>query len=361
MKINGERLDGWIDWEVNNNTHQMSDTFRVVYNLSQLPVQFGADWWASQATITAEVFAGFPPDPLNFSDSNLPPSWIYGNVDEIDYDPVQTQVTITGRDLTALLIDTKTTEQWRNKTSSQIAQILADRHGFVQPANKADAIVPTSVEAGAYYKQDTIHTNDQRSEWDLLTYLARKEEYVVYVSGRTLYFKPKPDPASVVPYVIEWTPAKAADTPHFDGVDLKFSRNLTVAKGVIVIAYSTIHKAGVALKAVYPKNSKPTTAGTSGTSKQVYTFNLTNKTQQQLDEFVANKHREITRHEMKLSASLLGDDYLTNQSVIRVAGTGSQFDQTYFPDEVIRRMSLTDGYSMSVTAKNHNTDTETLA
>jgi phage protein D len=356
VKINGAAMLGWVDWTVNNNTHHQADTFRITFALSALPAGFGADWWASQTSIAVEIFGGVPPDPVNYTDSQLK-SWIYGNVDEIEFDPVAGHVLVTGRDLTALLIDTKTTEKWANQTSAQIATTLATRHGLTA------SVAATTVRAGTYFTE-TAQMNDSRSEWDLLTFLAAKEDFIVYVSGQTLYFQPKPDAATVTPYALNWVPAGANSAiPQFNGKTVNFRRNLTVAKGVVVIVKSTQHKKnGQAITATFPKGAKATTAGTSGSKVQVYYItNQDNLTQQKADELAANRHREITRHEMKLSATLPADDLLTGQSVISVTGTGSTFDQTYFPDSVERRMSMEEGYSMTVTAKNHNTDSETLA
>lgn len=357
VKINGTVMPGWLEWDVSNNSHYQSDTFRVTFALSKLPAQYGAAWWASQTGITVEIFAGFPVDPENFTEGQLV-SWIYGNVDDVEYDPVGTQVHLSGRDLTSLFIDTKTTEKWQNLTSSQIATQLAQRHGLTA------AVTATSTKAGNFYEIDNAQMNDQRSEWDLLTYLAGKEEFVVYVKGQELHFEPKADPAKTTPYLLQWEDYRAdSDSPGFNGKTIKFSRNLTIARGVIVVVKSWNAKQKKGFTATWPKISKGITPGTPGPKggAQTYVFAKPGLTQQQADEMAQNKHREITRHEMKFQATMPADDLLTTTCVVKVDGTGSMFDQVYFPDTVERRMSISEGYAMSVSAKNHNTDSETLA
>lgn len=358
VKVNGTAVPGWIEWEVNNNSHYQADTFRVSFARSQLPAQFGADWWASQTAVTVQILAGFPSDPTSFTESQLV-SWILGNVDEITFDPTGATITATGRDLTALLIDTKTTEDFREQTSSGIAKTLAGRHGL-----STTYIVSTSATAGTIYELDHVQMVHQRSEWDLLTYLAGKEEFSVYVSGKDLHFEPRANPSSVTPYLLQWeAPRTDRAAPAFNGMHLNFTRNLTVARGITVTVRSWNQKQKKAFTSTFPKAASTIGAGLSSPkiASQAYVFVLPGLTQQQADDFAQAKHRELTRHEMKLHATLLGDDLLTAASVIQVAGTGTLFDQSYFPDSVTRRMSLSEGYTMVVSAKNHNTDSETLA
>ncbi|MDE2369365.1 MAG: hypothetical protein KGN16_10355 [Burkholderiales bacterium] len=357
VKVNGTAVPGWVDWEVNNNSHYQADTFRVSFARSQLPAQFGHDWWASQTAINVEILAGFPPDPNSFTENQLT-SWIYGNVDEIDDDPVSGLLTVSGRDLTSLLIDTKTTEDFREQTASGIATTLANRHGL-----DTSYIATTRSKVGTFYKQDHVHMVHEHSEWDLLCYLAAHEEFQVYVDRLSLRFEPRSDPSSVTQYLLKWDSQRSdRASPAFNGMQLNFVRNLTVARGIVVIVRSWHYGRKGAVTSTYPKSAtgiKPGMSATAG-GQQVYTFTRPNLTQQEADDFATAKHRELTRHEMKLRASMPADDVLRADSVVQVLGVGSQFDQSYFPDSVTRRMSLSEGYVMTLTAKNHNTDSETL-
>ena len=64
-----------------------------------------------------EIFAGFPKNPLQYDESNLQ-SRIYGRVDSVEFDPVSAQLTLSGRDLTALFIDEQVTLLFQNMTAS---------------------------------------------------------------------------------------------------------------------------------------------------------------------------------------------------------------------------------------------------
>lgn len=121
-------------------------------------------FWAGVDDVQIELFGGFPTNPNAFSQAELT-RFILGMADEIDVDPMANTVTIHGRDLSAPLIDLKTTEKFQNQTASEIAQTLAQRNGLLA------AVTPTSILSGTYYKQDHVNLSSDRSQWDLLTYL----------------------------------------------------------------------------------------------------------------------------------------------------------------------------------------------
>jgi len=351
VKLNGEVVPGWIDWQVDNNTFYQADTFRVRFASSMLPAAYGPAWFASQSAITVELLAGFPADPAAFSAAELD-SLFYGKVDDITYDPTSTLIELSGRDLTADLIDNKTTEKWQNLTSSQIVTKIAQRHGL------NPKVAATKTKAGKYYEIDHVRLTHQRSEWDLLTWLAHQEQYVVYVRGQDLHFEPMPS-ASTDPYVLEWTPPTADNAaPGFNGKTILFARNLTLAKDVIVEvrSWNAKNKKGFTKKAQATHNKNTVLSGAAQPigEAQTYSFTVPGLTPEQALQFAQNKLREITAHEVKMTATLPADNVLLPTDVIQVRGTATPFDQIYYPDSIVRTMSLSDGYAMTVNAKNHS-------
>jgi phage protein D len=346
VKINGEVVPGWISWEVDNNTFYQADTFRCRFALSSMPPDKGAAWWASQKEIFVEVLSGFPVDPEWFDASELD-SLIYGKVDDVTYDPVGRLIELRGRDLTSELIDAKTTEKFQNLTASQIAEQLAARHGLTPK------VTATKTKVGTYYEIDHARLTDERSEWDLLTYLAHEEGFVVYLKGKALHFEPLPT-ESQNPYVLRWEPpVDDRGFPIFNGKSISFSRNLTVAKGVVVTVRSWNAKNNKSFTVTYPTHkARGTAPGKASPPAQNYAFTKPGKTPEQALQWAQAKHREITQHEMRLAASMPADNVLKVTDIIRVEGTDSPFDQTYYPESINRAMSLSDGYTMMIAAKN---------
>jgi hypothetical protein len=126
----GTVVTGWTSAEVENTAYTSADTFSVTFAASRLPDDFDEAWFSEQTDMYAEIRIGVPPDPSSWTPEDLPPPWIYGRVDKIKYCPFKRTVSIDGRDLSALLIDSKTTEKFQNMTASQVATLLANRHGL---------------------------------------------------------------------------------------------------------------------------------------------------------------------------------------------------------------------------------------
>lgn len=440
VKINGEIMPGWIDWEVDNNAFYQADTARVRFAMSSMDKQHGADWWSRQIEIYVEILAGFPKDPTRFDATELD-SLFYGKADEVHYDPVDRGIELTCRDLTSVFIDAKTTEKWQNLTASQIAEQLAARHGLVP---KVD---PTKTKAGTYYEIDQARLTDERSEWDLLTYLAHEEGYIVYLKGKELHFEPRrviestttiidnrpaiqkeideikaawsaslkksqalldaasadwdksqatkdaaleqkardelaaskaeregaiakyqgrlrelerqlKEPPQVIEsggyYVLQWDDANdARGYPMFPGERITFSRNLTVAKGVVVTVRSWNAKNKKAFSVMYPNHkAKGTAPGQSVPAAQNYFFTIPGLTPEQALQRAQAKHKELTAHEMRMSVTMPADNDLKITDTIKIRGTSSAFDQTYYPESIVRFMSMDEGYEMTVRAKN---------
>lgn len=351
----GNNITGWTALEVDNNNYESADTFSVTFAASALPPTNDTNWFSTQKTIYVEIFAGIPANPSNWTTDDLPKPWIYGQVDDVEYDPEKGTVCVKGRDLTALLIDAKTTEKWQNKTASQIATILAQRHGLTPQ------VTATTTQVGTYYQIDHTTMTDSRTEWDLLTYLARSEQYSVFVRGLTLFFQPRTTPDSATPYQVTWTPPSASQAfASSSAKALKLRRALTISRGISVTVRTWNDLACKVYHATYPSNtaSKSATAGQSATKAQQYFYTLHNATQQAVVQFAQAKYAELIAHEMKMSVDLPGDDKLDANMTVTLKGTGTAWDQTYYADSVTRSLDFESGYRMSLDSKNHSPDSQ---
>lgn len=356
VKLNGQPVSAWAEWKIDNNCHYQADTFRVTLAANGLPKATDAAWLTGQADLSVELLAGLPADPANFGEGQLT-SYITGRVDDVQYDPEQNTIELSGRDYTSQFLDVKTTEKFQNQTASQIAQTLAKRH------NMACDTVPTSARAGAFYQIDHARLTNERTEWDLLTWLAGECQYDVYVTGRTLHFLPRADPAGSRKYRIAWTaPAAQGGFAQCNATRLRFARNLTLARDVkVVVRYGSVKAktwpCPVVVTASHNKNRVARNARIPYGQTQTFTYALAGKTHQEALAWANARLADISRHEMRLEAVLPGDDVLSARTLVEVVGTGTAFDQVYYPESVIRRMSLRDGYLMELRAKNHSPET----
>jgi hypothetical protein len=353
LGLNGrwQTMTGWTDCEVEQNSFAAADTFRVKFAVNAMPAGFDANWFSQQQDIEVEIYAGFPANPENFAFSDLA-LLISGGVDnvEIEYSMENTTLTVTGRDKTALMIDTKTTQQYRSKVASDVAMLLANEHGLT-----TTYITPTTTKIGKYYALHNDGLNMVQSEWDMLSFLARQEGFNCYVKGNDLHFEPVPD-GSGTPYVLKWDKNPERGSPVFNGMSLSFSHSLTVAKGVSVTVSSASLLQKKPVTATYPKPGNASVqAGQSKAKTQVYNIEAkAGLTKAQVLQMAQSKYHEIIAHEMKLHAELPGDNLISTTVPILVQGTGTAYDQRYFADSIVRRLSVATGYSMRVSAKNHS-------
>ena len=133
----------------------------------------------------------------------------------------------------------------------------------------------------------------------------------------------------------------------------KLHRSQTLAKDIIVkvISWNQVQEGNVTAQA---KRSQANKSQRAGGQAQIYTFYEPNLNQQQAQKWANAKAEDITRHERVITGKLPGDNLLTNRSLIKLVGTGTDWDQVYFVDSVTRRMNFKDGYSMEFRAKNHS-------
>jgi len=351
VRINGQVLP-WTEWEVNNNGYYQADTFHVTLALYALPASYDWTWFSSQTAFKVEVLAGFPADPERFAADELD-LIILGTADDMAVDPAAGTIGLSGRDLTSLFVDSKTSQKWPNQRSSDIATALAKKHGLTPKVTK------TSKKVGTYYTMDHVHVQADQSEWDLLTYLAQKEGFSVYVKGRDLHFEPATSPSSD-PYVLEWTPPTGHDgARYFNGMRLGLSRNLTLAKDIVVKvhSWSALQMTGFTKTATASHTAKTKLSGLPQPvgNAQVYSYTIPGLTPEQALDKAQSLLKELSAHELRLEATLPGDNLLTPRTMLQLKGTGTDFDQRYYVNQVLRHMDLEDGYTMQVSAKNHPT------
>ena len=339
-------FDCWESWEVENNSYRGADTFRLNLIASILPEGMGIEWFSNQSFISVEIYANEDPeDPENYLPDDAD-GLIYGSVDDVSYNPVRGTIELHGRDLTSLFIDTKSSEHYVNKTSSEIATLLAQKHGL-----GTSLITSTSTKAGFYYQIDHDSVKTDQSDWDLLIFLAEQEGFLVYVKGKDLFFGKQKEDKDV--YLINWDASDETRAYAIsNAVELSFSRALHISKGVSVEVHSWNSKQKNGFSAYFPRASRGIKPGQSESRTQTYRYTFPNLTQEKANQKAQSIYAQIVAHEMSLTAYLPADGLLNCEMILRVQGTNSAFDQNYYPESVMRSMSIGEGYRMNIRAKN---------
>lgn len=333
--INGIQVEP-LEIEVVNNGFYLADTFRGRFHLDQegpMPVTT----WASEEVLEVEVVA---------SDGVADETLIIGRVDDVDIDYDQRLVIVSGRDFTADLIETKTTEKWPNKTASDIVAVIAGRHGL------KPVVTATTTTAGTYYSREHAALTDETTEWDLLTYLAEQEGFDLFVIGRELHFERQPDPASAPRWVIEYEDGQRGGPPTANADSLRLRRNLTVAREVVVkvVSWNAKQKRSFEVTRRADRTRRPRSR--SNAPPRTFVFRVPQMTEQQAIEYADRKLREISQAERTLDVTLAADLRVTARHVVSLAGTRTDFDQEYLIDNIVWTISFDGGFSMRMVCRN---------
>lgn len=339
---NGSEVQGVREAFVTANNHFAADRFTVTLALGADPVADAA-FWAAQGFVMIDLQAGFAEaiSPLGVIAWT---SLIQGAVDTVRIDALRENVILEGRDLTAVFIESRIQQSFANQTSSDIATLLAAKHGMQA------AVTPTTTPVGRYYnsEHDRI-TLDQFSrattEWNLLVWLAEREGFDVFVSGTTLYFQPRA--ADLLPAA---TFSATAGTGA-NALDLVMERALTLAGDISVTVKSWNSREGAAFTQTVTA-SGVSALGSQGAAPQSYVFVRPNLSPDEALRYATNKLQELTQHERVVLVRLPGELLLTPRDMIAVTGTNTAFDQLYFIDTIERDIRFDGGFTERIRAKN---------
>jgi phage protein D len=350
IKANGILIPTWQEITVVNNPgHFVSDTFAVKLPLYGQAIDMGLAWWSTQTDVEFEVQIGLAQTDGNIGSLS---TVIIGIVDEVSVDPARGIIDLTGRDYSGALIESTTTDIYLNQTASEAAKSIAEAHGL------QTEIEDTTTPIGRYFgdPNSTARLTRRETEWDFLTGLAEQEGFRVYMKGKTLFFGPPPTLDTSNPYVIKAQIDLNGHTVTSNATRMTMKRSLTLARDVDVFVMSADRSTGGSVEG--HAHSVNTMRGGRGGAKipaQVYQFVVPNMQQDQAQQLAESKLRSITQMERVIEATMPGDPSLTADTVLKLTGTGTDFDQVYYLDSLHHELSFSRGYTMQIRAKNHST------
>lgn len=336
----GDRAIDWTSWRIEHNGIHEAGTIDI-----DVPAQYSDwSWWAQQTEILVDVYAGTHVDPQNFSLSDLT-LLMTARIDELRLNPATRTINLRGRDLTSLLTDNKSDAKYPNLTASAIATLLAQKVGLTPNVQATQGPV------GAFYNADHVQMQRQQTPWTLLTYLAQHEGVQCFVLGRTLYFGEFSAQLSNEPYLIQFNPP-TVDAPYgtSNAQELHFTHDLTLTHDITVRvrSFHGYKNAAYSATAKPPKALKHIERGARLVQEiQHYDYTFPGLTQEQCQKKADELLKSISKHELKVHATLPGDVLVYPWTPVAVQGTGTPFDVTY---EIarIQRTFDTRGFQMRV-------------
>ena len=341
LTANGTEVVAVTEAEVTANNHYAADRFAATVALGADRFQQAA-FWAAEPDIAIEIEFS-----LNAGASFQ--SLIQGVVDTVTINPVSGQLRLEGRDLASRLIEARTQETFANRTASEIAALLADRHGLVA------VVTATTTPVGRYYENehDRITLGQfsrATTEWDLLVFLAQQEHAEIFVTGNELHFEV--GDSNLESRLLEQTFGPT------DMIELQLERSLTLARDIEVTVKSwNSHNQSAFSQTARASRQKASGLtgggqGSHGGKPQRYVYVRPNLTLDAALKLAQQKLAELTRHERVIEFSMPGELSLTPRSRLALTGTGTDFDQAYYIDTIDRRLNLDTGFTQRIRAKN---------
>ena len=310
--IGGVPVPGSIALEINSVAYFAADRFRIVFAIGAAPFTTTAYFSAlglQEITISASL------DGLEYM------TLLVGQIDNVRIDLLANTATLTGRDLSAGLIDAEISETFANQTASQIATTIAARHQLT--AN----VSATTTPVGQYYELDHARSalglnSRMTTEWNLLSALAQIEDYGLSVVGNTLNFGPPPA-VEVVPVTPE----------SFISISLDIAAALP--------QMSTVQS--------WNCRNKNVVSGTQGSGAGT-TMIRPNLTAAQAQAMAVNHLATLSQHATILTGTMPADLSFAPGMQLVLSGTYSLFDQSYVVQSIFRRLQANSGFSQMIKA-----------
>jgi hypothetical protein len=312
VSVGGVAVPGVVALELESVGYAAADRFCVEFALG------------AAAFCTAAYFAGLAGRRITIAMATAGLGFatlLVGPVDNVRVDFGANLAALSGRDLTALMVDAEISVAYVNQTSSQIASAIAQLHGLTP------VVTPTSTLVGQYYERDyarsALGLNARATtEWNLLVALAQAEGFDVDVAGQSLVFGPV---APVAPLAVTVN---------------SFTR--------LAVDYAASLPGGATVRSWNARNKvvNQATAG-AGTAASLVRPNLSTA---QAQRFAAAHLATVAGQAMVLSGVMPGDVSLLPGAVLQLSGTGSMFDADYNVVAVRRSVSAAHGFRQAVRA-----------
>jgi hypothetical protein len=256
-----------------------------------------------------------------------------GEIDTVKIDYVARTISVTGRDQSAMLHGTKSSEKFINQMNTDVVKTLASRVGLTVQAD------PSMVQAGKMVQIDYAKMTDGVSYAAVIHKLAEMDGARWFVRNGMLFYLSMDDPQGT--YTLNYVPPTQGNPMMGDFLALDISRNIQAGKTL-----------NVTVKSWHPKKatvftSTSTIQGSGG--PQNYIYHVPNHLQDHVTQFAKSKAAEVARHELTVNAEVVGDPTIDIAMDLVVNGTDI-FDQSYKMDLIHHTFGY-GGHTMRITAK----------
>jgi hypothetical protein len=254
-----------------------------------------------------------------------------GEVDTTEFDYIGRVIHVTGRDKSAKLHETKTSEKWVNKKPSEIVQDLIGRVGL------SGNITSSALMAGKKLEADFVKLSDNVSYGYIIHKLAQLDGARWFVDPQgTFHYVPLGSPQGIYSITVnQATQPISADCPY-----LRVRRNVRAGK-----------TQSVTVKAWHPKKKQvfSYTSNVEGNGGPIaFNYHIPVLEIDHVKKHAMSRATERARHELAVHATVVGDPSVSAGMGLQLSGT--DFDQTYEIDAVHHEFGMS-GHRTSIAAR----------
>lgn len=340
--VNGKTIEA-MEASVHVSRRQSADTF-----FAKLPLDNDAGldetFWSDTAPIPIEVRGTNDISKGGFK------TLLTGQVDKVQVTLHDRIVTLIGRDKTALLTDSSTSEQFLNQSVEDVVQTLATRAGLIAQFLGTDD--GDSAKAGLQYDQDVNLITTTDNYWNTIVGLARQSGQIAFVKGNTVFVQPIDAPGNGT-FTVTYQRPSPGSPASSNSIMLTCARDLNIAKTVLVEHQTWNQKQGKSTTSKFQSKSKSNSAAKD---TAIMRFHGANMSKSQQDRVAKSRLKETMIHEREVDIEMPGDVTIDPQSELELTGTGTKFDQSYLISGVVHRFDINGGYQMTVSIHNKDAD-----
>lgn len=228
---------------------------------------------------------------------------------------------LVGRDFAARLIDTEFSVAFAKRTASDIAIMLAKRHGLIP-----DVIPTTTIVEKDLYKD--------RKEWAILQELADREGFVCYVKkNKILYFGPRKDTDDTVVAELYYRQKEKSNI-----LEIEFDDSMVGIINYVVVR----HWQGKSKKLIEGAAKNQDLINKYGEKKRVI-YDSKAKTKQLAENIAAKKLKEWSRAVVTAQLRLPCAPYMECEKMVSITGCG-RFDGKYYIERVRHSYNKSGGW-----------------
>lgn len=317
--LDGVAIEGLLHASLVNSNCFSADSYSLTFALGPPPLSALA-FWSSLSSAYVEI-------GIIVANGLISQTLMTGTIDGISADPIQGTVTIEGRDLTSVLVDSYRQQDFVNQTASEIVSAVALFHNLIPVVTATTSIVGRYYGDG-YTRLSIGQFSRLRSDWDLIVELARECAFDVFVQGRTLCFQPS-STLGILPVRLPLETLKM----------IRFERNLTIQGETTAMVQSWDSQYMTA----YGSSGGSATGSTATPAVQPFLFSASNFTAQQVADSAQRYSTELNRLSVTLHAEMPLEPLLMPRTVILIDQTDSLFDTVFQIDSIERHYDSTCG------------------